>query len=284
MKILLIVIAIAGVWAWRLGYLPNFRQDQQSCDASGRLCLRMTSSGSSTVDIVGNSKFKAPVTVEVELFARDSKVPDGEPKVEVLEKAGERRLVRYEKPGSAQNWPPPFSFTFQIGDHEAFPDSNAIYTLPFDKGQAVKVTAAGASKNHTGGHGFGIDFQAPLETPVHAAREGIVVDVVQNNRESSSDTGDEGKTNLVRVFHLDRTVGVYLHLKQDSVKVKEGQDIAAGELLGYVGNAEAGSEPHLHFELQRPKGGKKTESFPVKFSVGEPAEMKELVQGQSYTR
>lgn len=40
------------------------------------------------------------------------------------------------------------------------------------------------------------------------------------------------------------------HFKQFSVKVKEGQKVKAGQLLGLCGNSGNSSEPHLHFHLQ----------------------------------
>jgi murein DD-endopeptidase MepM/ murein hydrolase activator NlpD len=40
------------------------------------------------------------------------------------------------------------------------------------------------------------------------------------------------------------------HLKQNSVKVKQGETVKSGKLLGLCGNSGNSSEPHLHFHIQ----------------------------------
>lgn len=42
----------------------------------------------------------------------------------------------------------------------------------------------------------------------------------------------------------------FAHFKQHSVKVKEGDQVKQGQLLGLCGNSGNSSEPHLHFHLQ----------------------------------
>jgi len=43
---------------------------------------------------------------------------------------------------------------------------------------------------------------------------------------------------------------VFCHFKHRSIKVKEGQRIKQGELLGLCGNTGNSSEAHLHFHIQ----------------------------------
>ena len=42
----------------------------------------------------------------------------------------------------------------------------------------------------------------------------------------------------------------FAHFKQHSIKVKQGQKIKQGQLLGLCGNSGNSSEPHLHFHIQ----------------------------------
>jgi len=42
----------------------------------------------------------------------------------------------------------------------------------------------------------------------------------------------------------------FAHFKQHSIKVKQGQQVKQGELLGFCGNSGNSSEPHLHFQIQ----------------------------------
>lgn len=43
---------------------------------------------------------------------------------------------------------------------------------------------------------------------------------------------------------------VYAHLQPGRLRVKVGQKVRAGEVIGLVGNSGNSSEPHLHFQLQ----------------------------------
>ncbi|MFX1706870.1 peptidoglycan DD-metalloendopeptidase family protein [Chitinophaga sp. CC14] len=42
----------------------------------------------------------------------------------------------------------------------------------------------------------------------------------------------------------------FAHFKQNSIKVKQGDQIKQGQLIGLCGNSGNSSEPHLHFHLQ----------------------------------
>lgn len=75
------------------------------------------------------------------------------------------------------------------------------------------------------------------------------------------------------------------HLRQGSVAVTAGQQVAAGDELGRCGNSGNTSEPHLHFHLQdAPKFGE-GDGLPAFFehytADGKPVERGEPVQGQT---
>ena len=42
---------------------------------------------------------------------------------------------------------------------------------------------------------------------------------------------------------------LYAHLRRGSVRVRPGQVVAAGEVLGEVGNSGSSIQPHLHFQV-----------------------------------
>jgi murein DD-endopeptidase MepM/ murein hydrolase activator NlpD len=56
--------------------------------------------------------------------------------------------------------------------------------------------------------------------------------------------------NAVFIQHRENEVSVLAHLKLDSVKVKVGDKVARGQLIGLCGNSGNSSEPHLHYHLQ----------------------------------
>lgn len=86
----------------------------------------------------------------------------------------------------------------------------------------------------------GIDIGVPTGTPVKAALSGRIVGVGDNGRYAygkwiAIDHGDKGVTTL------------YGHLSLQKVKV--GQDIATGDVIGYSGNTGYSTGPHLHFTI-----------------------------------
>lgn len=84
----------------------------------------------------------------------------------------------------------------------------------------------------------GLDFAARIGTPIHAAGGGTV------SRVSNSYYG-YGKQ--VEIDHGFGFKTKYAHMSE--FKVKLGQKIKRGELIGYSGNSGTSSGPHLHYEV-----------------------------------
>jgi hypothetical protein len=85
----------------------------------------------------------------------------------------------------------------------------------------------------------GIDLAVPLGTPVRAALPGVVHVVVS----------PVGYGLHVIVDNGDGLTTLYAHL--DSVAVREGDEVDAGDVLGGVGSTGNSTGPHLHFEVRR---------------------------------
>jgi len=83
----------------------------------------------------------------------------------------------------------------------------------------------------------GIDFAAPVGTPVQVTAAGQVMQARYN--------GAYG--NMVEVEHAEGFVTRYAHLK--SILVKPGQILRAGERVGLLGNTGRSTGPHLHYEV-----------------------------------
>lgn len=94
---------------------------------------------------------------------------------------------------------------------------------------------------------WGMDFTAPIGTPVHATGNGKIVEVEGSKR---------SKVGLGLSIKLDHGYGyetVYGHL--NSFNVKRGDVVKRGDIIGYVGNTGGSTAPHLHYEVH--KNGKK---------------------------
>src|SRR5439155_21697463 len=71
------------------------------------------------------------------------------------------------------------------------------------------------------------------------------------------------------------------HLSKDGAKVKVGQIVEPGDLIGLSGNTGFTSGPHLHFSVFKTKDGKQRQSIPVKFQTAN-ANSLTLAEGKSY--
>ncbi len=91
--------------------------------------------------------------------------------------------------------------------------------------------------NHLPSMHEGIDFVAPVGTPVQATASGVVL--------RSERAGAYG--NLVEVAHADGFVTRYAHLK--TALVQEGAVVQRGDTVGLLGNTGRSTGPHLHYEV-----------------------------------
>lgn len=114
--------------------------------------------------------------------------------------------------GGAFTWPVPSS-----------------YRVTSDYGPRVSPTA-GASSNHKG-----IDIGAPYGSNIVAAADGKVTTV-----KYSSSAG-----NYVMLSHGGGLYTVYMHCSSTAVTV--GQEVAAGDVIAYVGSTGISTGNHLHF-------------------------------------
>ena len=83
----------------------------------------------------------------------------------------------------------------------------------------------------------GMDFSANIGTPVYATGDGTVVKA----------GWETGYGNLIQVDHGFGYVTWYAHLSK--YKVRPGQKVVRGEVIGEVGNTGKSTGPHLHYEV-----------------------------------
>jgi lipoprotein NlpD len=85
----------------------------------------------------------------------------------------------------------------------------------------------------------GIDIAAPEGTAIRAVEHGEVAYSDQLR----------GYGNIVIIRHADGFVSVYAHNEMNLVR--EGQQVARGEVIAKVGSTGRVTGPHLHFEIRR---------------------------------
>ncbi len=87
---------------------------------------------------------------------------------------------------------------------------------------------------------LGLDFTAPLGTPIYATGDGKVADAGFN-------TGGFG--NRVVINHGYGYQTLYGHMLR--IKARIGETVKRGEVIGYVGNTGKSTGPHCHYEVHR---------------------------------
>ncbi|MCX4219912.1 MULTISPECIES: M23 family metallopeptidase [Pseudomonas] len=141
-------------------------------------------------------------------------------------------------------------FQYSLGD-PAGAAQGYRYPFPWRGGPFRLSQGANGDYSHFGPKNkYAMDIAMPVGTPIIAARAGVVV----KTENSQNGRGTDPSGNFVRILHDDGTMGVYLHLKQGSVSVREGQRVTVGSPLALSGNTGNSSGPHLHFVVQRNTG------------------------------
>lgn len=84
----------------------------------------------------------------------------------------------------------------------------------------------------------GMDYTAPVGTPVYATGAGRVEEVRRSRR---------GSGNRIVIDHGYGFKSVYAHL--NDIETRQGRAVERGEIIGTVGNTGLSSGPHLHYEV-----------------------------------
>ena len=115
----------------------------------------------------------------------------------------------------------------------------------------------------------GIDFGAPVGTPVYAAGDGVVAQVGPKG----------GYGNWVMIKHSGAWGTGYGHLSRFAKGLHPGEHVSQGQLIAYVGSTGESTGPHLHYEVMQ--GGEKINPKGAKVPAGSELGGKELVAFKS---
>jgi murein DD-endopeptidase MepM/ murein hydrolase activator NlpD len=86
---------------------------------------------------------------------------------------------------------------------------------------------------------YGIDYGAPVGTPVMTTADGVVVEARYKS----------GEGNFVRIRHSSRYETYYLHLSRFAKNLKRGTRVTQGDVIGYVGKTGLATGPHLDYRV-----------------------------------
>ena len=84
----------------------------------------------------------------------------------------------------------------------------------------------------------GIDFSAPVGTPIFATGDGVVESVTRSAR---------GLGNRVVIDHGFGYKTLYACM--DEISIRRGRSVKRGDVIGTVGDSGLSVAPHLHYEV-----------------------------------
>ena len=148
---------------------------------------------------------------------------------EIAAKAGTYRFYSYQPKGDNQ-----IEYFDETGRNiKGFLMATPVYGARISSTFRMRMhPILGFMKMHTG-----IDFAAPVGTPILAAGDGVVVDAKW--------WGGYGR--WVRIEHNKDWDTGYGHMS--AIAVTPGQHVVQGQVIGYIGTTGRSTGPHLHFEV-----------------------------------
>ncbi|MBD2313308.1 M23 family metallopeptidase [Desertifilum sp. FACHB-1129] len=152
-------------------------------------------------------------------------------------------------------WLPPSSAGLSGTDHEfdrvdafkALVTPEKFWSGPFLRPNSGPITTEFGVRRYYNGefardyYHRGVDYAGPYGSPVVAPAAGRVALV---GREAD---GFQIHGNTVGVDHGQGVTSIFLHLSQ--IRVREGDFVQAGQVIGTVGSTGASTGPHLHWGL-----------------------------------
>ena len=106
----------------------------------------------------------------------------------------------------------------------------------------------------------GVDYAAKRNTPIMASGDGVISFL---GRQS-------GYGRTIEIKHGGNIKTLYAHLEKFENKLKVGNKIKQGDIIGYVGDSGQATGPHLHFEFWQ--GDVRTDPVKVKLPSANPVD------------
>ncbi|NDW07006.1 M23 family metallopeptidase [Jiella pacifica] len=138
------------------------------------------------------------------------------------------------------------------------PVPNARFTSGFSAGR--KHPVLGYNRPH-----WGVDWAAPRGSAILAAADGIVTKV----------GWESGYGRHTELRHANGYETTYSHQSGFAKKLKVGQRVRQGQVIGYVGSTGLSTGNHLHFEVH--VNGKPVDAMRIKIPPGQTLEGEDLV-------
>lgn len=98
-----------------------------------------------------------------------------------------------------------------------------------------------------------------------SAGSGTVVDVLSDRIDQEIGTIDQAAGNHIIIQHGPKLYSFYAHMMRSSATVSAGDAVAAGQVIGKIGNSGKSTAPHLHFQYMEDKDFITAKGLPALF-------------------
>jgi murein DD-endopeptidase MepM/ murein hydrolase activator NlpD len=252
--------------------VPQVRRGSMSC--AWRVCVTHTDTPGGR-DYIAENREPVPVTIGLVFRSMENLRPPRGGRVDVVVPPFETMHVVHldkfniDRPSGAA-----VAVEIDLGSSTNVPD-DFVYAVPFGGTEPREVIQGyGGEETHLASMHYSLDIAMPEGTPVLAARSGVVLLVQDGFTRGGTDPELLERSNLVVIAHTDGTMASYGHL-QRGVRVRRGDQVEEGALLGMSGSTGFAGQPHLHFHVGNRMLGAPGRTIPIEMrdSEGRPVDM-----------
>lgn len=224
--------------------------------------------------------FPVSLKLHLELISMESSHRNED--IIVLNPSEKKQVLAHLTPVPGESWSYESSLRMIFGNVliERY-DTNYQYALPYAPGSQELVTQ-GYHGTMTHQNEYALDFNMKEGTPVYAARDGLVIKVIDHHKKSCTDESCTKFNNFITIQHADGTYADYGHLQKNSARVKVGDQVTTNTHIADSGQTGWATGPHLHLVVYLPSLDK-AKSIPTLFKM-EGGKFGYLQAGEIYSR
>lgn len=230
-----------------------------------------------------NDEF-CPVSIKIDFTVTNLNIEGGNNSIYIVESQKKNQMLTSLKVSNKKKaYKLSYKYWTNYGNHNVSKyDEYYEYNLPFKSSNKFKIYQ-GYNGTFSHRNENALDFTMPVGTELMAIREGIVIKVIEKNNKNCEKEECKKYNNLIIIYHPDGTFAKYTHIKQNGSKVKVGDKVSKGQLIGYSGNVGWTTGPHLHLVVYKQELNK-SETLKTKFKTGDGTIIEYLIEKEEYSR
>ncbi|WP_394973244.1 M23 family metallopeptidase [uncultured Croceitalea sp.] len=233
--------------------------------------------------VYAENKEYCPIMVKLNFNTNNLRVVRGNNRVHTVK--ANRKIPITDLEVENKNFPYSFSYNYATNfgkNNTKKYDKDYEYYLPYASTESFEVVQGyNGSFSHQDKNA--LDFGMPLNTPIMAIRDGVIVKVIENNDIACLEKICAKFNNYILIYHTDGTFAEYTHIKKDGSTVKKGDKVKKAELIGYSGNVGWSSGPHLHLVVYLQKMEER-ETIKTRFLIDSGEKSEFLEEDKVYSR